>query len=87
MSKDYYGSQRQPTECQYCHLIFTGRDCLYKHGKRSGKCIRLRTAINTATAASVCPWSEYGSPQVEIILAQIAALPIEEETAVEVLPA
>ena len=51
--KDYYRSQRQPTECQYCHLIFTGRDCLYKHGVRSKTCIKLRAEINAALAAEV----------------------------------
>ena len=49
--RDYYRSHRVPTECQYCHLIFTGKDCLYKHGIRSEKCIKLRAQINAATAS------------------------------------
>ena len=50
--KDFYRSQRQPRECQYCHLIFTGRDCLYKHGKRSGKCIKLRAKLAEEASTS-----------------------------------
>ena len=60
--RDYYRSHRVPTECQYCHLIFTGRDCLYKHGIRSKKCIKLRAQINAASASEV---SELGSPRAE----------------------
>ena len=50
--RDYYRSQRSPTECQYCHLVFTGRDCLYKHGVRSKKCIKLRAEIKAALASA-----------------------------------
>ena len=51
--RDYYRSQRQPTECQYCHLIFTGRDCLYKHGERSNKCIKLREQLAAEASEAV----------------------------------
>ena len=51
--RDYYRSQRQPTECQYCHLVFTGRDCLYKHGKRSNKCIKLREQLAAEASEAV----------------------------------
>ena len=57
--KDYYRAQRQPTECEYCHSIFTGRDCLYKHGKRSNKCIKLRAKL--AAEASSSEGSEVSS--------------------------
>ena len=50
--RDYYRAQRHPTECEYCHHIFTGRDCLYKHGKRSKKCIRLREQLASEASAS-----------------------------------
>jgi hypothetical protein len=50
--RDYYRSHRVPTECQYCHLIFTGKDCLYKHGIRSKKCIKLRAELAQATASA-----------------------------------
>ena len=51
--RDYYRSQRQPTECQYCHLIFTGRDCLYKHGQRSNTCIKLREQLAAEASEAV----------------------------------
>ena len=57
--RDYYRSHRVPTECQYCHLIFTGKDCLYKHGIRSKKCIKLRAEINAASASEA---SEEAAP-------------------------
>ena len=60
--RDYYRSQRQPTECEYCHLIFTGRDCLYKHGVRSKICIKLRAEINAASASEESEVSSAGIP-------------------------
>ena len=66
--KDYYRSQRQPTECQYCHLIVTGRDCLYKHGIRSGKCIKLRAKLaEEASASEESEVSAAGIPTLELV--------------------
>ena len=66
--RDYYRSQRQPTECQYCHLIFTGRDSLYKHGIRSKKCIKLRAKLaEEASASEESEVSATGIPSLELV--------------------
>jgi hypothetical protein len=45
--KDYWQKTKEPVECPHCKLIFSHKNGLYKHDRRSKRCQKLREIFAT----------------------------------------